>query len=96
MNLELLEHFLVNLDGQNIILVQPFFGRVSDSYYGSLHATTSKEHHVLFNFNSTSVSKIFEANDVLRIDPPVQGTKESIIRMKGPNDYKEHWQSTVH
>lgn len=95
MNLELLEHTLVQMGGENVIIVQPYYGKVSDSYIGSLSVTTSKEHHVLFSFRTPFISKIFEANDVLRVDAPTAGCKEKIIRLKGPTDYKEHWQ-TVH
>lgn len=93
MNLEVLEHILVTMKEQNVILIQPSFGRVSDSYYGKLDVTTSPSHHVIFTFYSVGSSKIFEAADVLRIDPPVQGCKESVIRMKGPYDYADKYKN---
>lgn len=93
MNLELLEHELSKLNGKPIIIVRPGYGRVSDAISGVLTVTSTEEHTVGFHLMTFMgvLAIIFYADDVLRIEP---GTADvaAIVRLKGPHDYKDHWQ----
>jgi len=89
MNEELIEHELIKLKGERVILVTPSFGTVSHSFVGHVN-TSSETHPILFHFQGEGVATIFHASDVKKIQSLNEMTK-AVIRLKGPNDYIESY-----
>lgn len=86
---ERLEHELHLLNGKTVSIVRPGYGTQSDSWVGVLNSVT-ETYPVRFHFVSNGQSIVFEVEDVVRIDPPVDLDMTPIIRLKGPQDYRSH------
>jgi hypothetical protein len=95
-NSELIEHELAQLHGRIVVLVRPGYGQQSDSWTGGIQVISCC-YPTRFHFVSNGgQATLFTADDVASIDTPIDdGVKEiaKIIRLKGPNDYKEAYQT---
>lgn len=89
---ERIEHELSKLHLGVVDVVRPGFGTQSDSYVGYLTVVSGKDAYPLrFQVQCAGCSLLFTADDVVRIDPPVdpkdERNQQPIIRLKGPSDY---------
>jgi hypothetical protein len=96
MHLERLEYELTLLDGKEIVIVIPSFGHISYSFAGKLEVTRMPDLTVGFHFVNqiSGIAIIFFSDDVIAIEPPTPQRNVHIIRLKGPYDYKEQYQTT--
>lgn len=85
---EQLEHELFLLKEKSVILVQPSFGHVSISYVGVLHVVNDVP--VIFHFrtNTGDTAIIFCVEDVNKLE---RGIPSTVIRLKGPHEYRERF-----
>jgi hypothetical protein len=91
-NVEHLEHELCLLNNKFVVVVRPGFGQQSDSWIGRL--TSNNDYPRKFTLDSDNFSMIFFAEDVVKLDEPINEETEKIIRLKGPNDYVQIYQTT--
>ena len=83
MNENLIEHLLVELKGQLVIVVRPMFGTQSDSWTDTL-IVHDKEYPLQFEVRGT----LFYVSDVSSIE-----SAGEIIRLKGPHEYNEKYET---
>jgi hypothetical protein len=86
MNVEQTEHELVLLHSEVVVLVRPGYGTQSDSWVGVLTVINS-DYPPKFQLSIPHTAILFMADDVSKIDLPLAGRTEKIIRLKGPQDY---------
>ena len=90
MNAEQIEHELVNRSGADVTVVRPGYGSQSDSWRGFLKASTNA-YPVIFEVISPLNATIFKADDVIKVEDITDHEDvgpTAIIRLKGPEDYR--------
>ena len=94
MSTEYVEAELVSLNSKIVVVVRPSYGQQSDSWNGMLQVV--KTEPIRFHFISVGQTMLFTAEDVMKLDPPVDEKTEKIIRLKGPYDYAQTYQVASH
>lgn len=90
MNAEQIEHELVNRSGAEVTVVRPGYGSQSDSWRGFLKASTG-DYPVIFQVQSPLSATIFKAEDITDVEDITDHEDvgpTAIIRLKGPEDYR--------
>lgn len=91
MNIEQIEHFIVESNNKRVIVVQPGFGNQSDSFEGIVNTLGNIEHSIGFQLTAISGggwAKLFTATDVKTIETATESSV-MVIRLKGPHDYQQ-------
>jgi hypothetical protein len=86
-NVEQTEHELTLLHDKIVVVVRPGYGTQSDSWVGVL-TVISNDYPPKFQFSVPNMAILFTVDDVSKLDAPLTGRTEHIIRLKGPADYR--------
>jgi hypothetical protein len=90
-----MEYELSQLNGKRVVIIRPGYGTQSDSWGGSL-VVLGEEYPPRFHFSGVGMAILFSVEDVRKLEEPANELKEvnKIIRLKGPHDYEEAYQTT--
>lgn len=96
MNIERIEHELTLANGKPVIVIQPMFGSVTITLFGTITVTTCNESktvgfHVIHSLGVLAI--IFLAEDVVSLQDAEANTNAvKVIRLKSSHQYGEKFQ----